>query len=89
MSESGPPFPHAPSPSPITPARWDGGGPVIVDQRALPARLMTWRLGTVDGVVDAIASLAVRRAPEIRIAGAYGMVLGLLNARVTREAAPA
>lgn len=81
MSDPDPVFPIASSPSAVvTPVRWDGAAPVIIDQRALPARLVEWRLASVEAVVDAIASLAVRGAPAIGIAGAYGMVLGLLNA---------
>ena len=62
---------------PIASVRWDGGAPVIIDQRELPLRLVHWRLSTVDAVVDAIRTLAVRGAPAIGMAGAYGMVVGL------------
>jgi methylthioribose-1-phosphate isomerase len=62
---------------PIASVRWDGGAPVIIDQRRLPERLVHWRLSTVDEVVDAIRTLAVRGAPAIGMAGAYGMVVGL------------
>ena len=62
---------------PIASVRWDGGAPVIIDQRRLPQALVHWRLATVDDVVTAIRSLAVRGAPAIGIAGAYGMVVGL------------
>jgi len=72
--------PDTSSSSVITPVRWDGAAPVIIDQRALPAQLVELRLDSVDAVVDAIESMAVRGAPAIGIAGAYGMVLGLRNA---------
>ncbi len=59
---------------------WSDDAPVIVDQRRLPDALVEWRLGTVDEVVDAIRTLAVRGAPAIGIAGAYGVALGLRSA---------
>lgn len=81
MSDSDLLSPGTPSPAAVvTPVRWDGAAPVIIDQRALPARRVEWRLDSVEAVVDAIASLAVRGAPAIGIAGAYGVVLGLQNA---------
>nr|MDQ4041980.1 S-methyl-5-thioribose-1-phosphate isomerase [Actinomycetota bacterium] len=62
---------------PITSVRWDGHAPVIIDQRHLPDRLVEWRLASVDDVVEAIRTLAVRGAPAIGIAGGYGVVVGL------------
>jgi methylthioribose-1-phosphate isomerase len=61
---------------------WDGGAPVIIDQRRLPDALVHWRLDTVDAVVEAIRTLAVRGAPAIGLTGAYGMVVGLDEAGV-------
>lgn len=63
--------------APLSGVRWDGGAPVIIDQRRLPAALVEWRLQTVDDVVEAIRALAVRGAPAIGITGAYGVVVGL------------
>jgi methylthioribose-1-phosphate isomerase len=81
-AESGPVVPSATSPAqPIASVRWDGAAPVIIDQRRLPGALVTWRLASVDDVVGAIASLAVRGAPAIGIAGAYGVVVGLDEAQ--------
>lgn len=57
---------------------WEDGAPVIVDQRRLPGELVRWRLASVPEVIEAIGTLAVRGAPAIGIAGAYGMVTGLL-----------
>ena len=56
---------------------WSDDGPAVVllDQRALPHRVEHLRLTTVDGVVDAIRTLAVRGAPSLGIAGAYGAAL--------------
>jgi methylthioribose-1-phosphate isomerase len=63
---------------PIAAVAWDGGAAVIIDQRQLPGMVVHWRLSTVDAVVEAIRTLAVRGAPAIGIAGAYGVVTGLL-----------
>jgi len=66
--------------APVAAVRWGGDAPVIIDQRLLPGQLVRWRLSTVDAVVEAIRSLAVRGAPAIGITGAYGVVTGLLAA---------
>jgi methylthioribose-1-phosphate isomerase len=63
---------------PIAAVTWDGDAAVIIDQRQLPATFVHRRLSTVDAVVEAIRTLAVRGAPAIGIAGAYGVVTGLL-----------
>ncbi len=47
----------------------------IIDQRALPGRTTVRRLRTVEEVADAIRTLAVRGAPTIGVAGAYGMAI--------------
>jgi methylthioribose-1-phosphate isomerase len=73
-----------PSPNPVVSIAWDGAAPVIIDQRRLPDALVHWRLDTVDAVVEAIRTLAVRGAPAIGIAGGYGMVVGLDEAGATR-----
>jgi methylthioribose-1-phosphate isomerase len=59
--------------------RWSDGGDAvrILDQRLLPGREEYRDLRTVDDVRDAIATLAVRGAPAIGIAGAMGMVLAV------------
>jgi methylthioribose-1-phosphate isomerase len=56
---------------------WSDDGPAVVllDQRALPARTEYLHLTTVDGVVDAIRTLAVRGAPNLGVAGAFGVAL--------------
>jgi methylthioribose-1-phosphate isomerase len=46
-----------------------------LDQRALPRSVVRARATTVDDVVEAIATLAVRGAPAIGIFGAYGLAL--------------
>ncbi|MFD8250532.1 S-methyl-5-thioribose-1-phosphate isomerase [Nocardia sp. NPDC059691] len=54
---------------------WDDGTLVTVDQRGLPHEVRELRLSTVDQVIDAIRTLAIRGAPAIGIAGAFGVVL--------------
>lgn len=54
---------------------WDGDAVGYVDQRALPHELVRSRARSVDDVVEAIATLAVRGAPSIGIFGAYGVAL--------------
>jgi methylthioribose-1-phosphate isomerase len=54
---------------------FDGDAVGFVDQRALPQTLERRRATSVDEVVDAIATLAVRGAPAIGIFGAYGIAL--------------
>jgi methylthioribose-1-phosphate isomerase len=56
---------------------WRDGRLEIVDQTRLPERLATLELTTVAEVVDALRRLAVRGAPAIGVAGAFGVVLGL------------
>ncbi|MEV1291048.1 S-methyl-5-thioribose-1-phosphate isomerase [Pseudonocardia sp. NPDC049635] len=55
----------------------DAGGPAVVllDQRVLPQRTEHLHLTTVDGVIDAVRTLAVRGAPSLGITGAYGVAL--------------
>jgi methylthioribose-1-phosphate isomerase len=57
--------------------RWSDGHRAvrIVDQRELPARYVERDLGTLDEICDAIATLAVRGAPAIGIAGAMGLAI--------------
>jgi methylthioribose-1-phosphate isomerase len=47
----------------------------FLDQRALPRAVVRERAASVDDVVDAIRTLAVRGAPAIGIFGAYGVAL--------------
>ena len=65
--------------SAIEAIRWsdDGQAIRILDQRQLPMREQYRELRTVDDVRDAIATLAVRGAPAIGIAGAMGIVLAV------------
>jgi methylthioribose-1-phosphate isomerase len=54
---------------------FDGDAVGYVDQRALPQAVVRVRARSVDDVVDAIRTLAVRGAPAIGIFGAYGVAL--------------
>jgi methylthioribose-1-phosphate isomerase len=63
---------------------WVDGGVEIIDQTALPARTVTRRLSTVNELVAAIQTLAVRGAPALGVAGALGVALA---ARQYREEA--
>jgi methylthioribose-1-phosphate isomerase len=51
----------------------------IIDQRLLPGAVVLRDLVTVDDVVEAIRTLAVRGAPAIGVAGAMGVVAGLAD----------
>jgi len=65
--------------SAVESVRWsaDGGAVDIIDQRLLPGTLVRRELRTVEEVCDAIATLAVRGAPAIGVAGAMGLVVSL------------
>lgn len=62
--------------------KWDNGHCVLLDQTRLPQEEVYLACKTVSEVVAAIRRLAVRGAPAIGIAGAYGYVLA---AREVRE----
>jgi methylthioribose-1-phosphate isomerase len=57
----------------------------ILDQRELPASEIFRDLTTIDEVYEAIATLAVRGAPAIGIAGAMGVSLALSGNETDRE----
>ncbi|WP_405137360.1 S-methyl-5-thioribose-1-phosphate isomerase [Nocardia sp. NBC_01388] len=59
---------------------WVDGALVTIDQRALPQQLRELRITTVDDLIDAITSLAIRGAPAIGVSGAFGVVLAALAA---------
>jgi len=68
---------------PVETLSWRGGldGHVdLLEQTLLPAEERRIAVRTVDEMVDAIRRLAVRGAPAIGIAGAYGVVLGVRGA---------
>jgi methylthioribose-1-phosphate isomerase len=79
---------------PFETVRWDNGAIRIIDQTRLPAAFEYRRLESVEDVAQAIQTLAVRGAPAIGIAAAYGVALAahqsspsnvLENARNAKE----
>lgn len=54
---------------------WEDGAIVTIDQTALPHREVILRIDTVDGVIEAIKRLAIRGAPALGIAGAFGVAI--------------
>ncbi|UQU65174.1 S-methyl-5-thioribose-1-phosphate isomerase [Couchioplanes caeruleus] len=54
---------------------WVDGAVELIDQTALPGELRILRVTSVADLVAAIRSLAVRGAPALGVAGAFGVVL--------------
>ena len=65
--------------SDITPLRWEDGTLLVLDQRRLPAEEAWVRCETPAEVGECIRTLAVRGAPAIGLAGAYGMALAAVR----------
>ncbi len=65
----------------IATLRWEGGAreghAVLLDQTLLPGTTVFLAVRTLEEMVAAIRRLAVRGAPALGVAGAYGLVLGL------------
>jgi methylthioribose-1-phosphate isomerase len=59
----------------IAPLRWEDGVLLLLDQTRLPAKETWLRCETPEQVADAIRRLAVRGAPAIGVAAAYGLAL--------------
>jgi methylthioribose-1-phosphate isomerase len=57
------------------PLRWEDGALLVLDQRRLPAEEAWVRCRTAAEVAECIRSMAVRGAPAIGIAAAYGIAL--------------
>ena len=72
--------------------RWVGdvwsGWLEVLDQRGLPGQVEVLKLTTVEGVWDAIRTLAVRGAPAIGVAAAYGIVMAARVAAPTGQVGP-
>jgi methylthioribose-1-phosphate isomerase len=73
----------------ICPVRWVRGRLEILDQRLLPGREKYLVCRTVDQVVTAIRSMAVRGAPLIGVTAAYGLALAKDRASAARKLAGA
>jgi len=66
--------------------KWVGGVDgflELIDQRRLPAEFVKLQCRDIKQVYDAIKTLAVRGAPAIGVAGAYGLVLGMQKLRTS------
>jgi methylthioribose-1-phosphate isomerase len=59
----------------IAPVRWEHDRLVLLDQRLLPGQELERVYGRWEDVADAIRTLAVRGAPAIGVAAAFGLVL--------------
>jgi methylthioribose-1-phosphate isomerase len=59
----------------VSPIRWREGVLELLDQRRLPAEEAWLRCSSPEEVAEAIRTLAVRGAPAIGIAAAYGLAL--------------
>ncbi|MFY9819756.1 MAG: S-methyl-5-thioribose-1-phosphate isomerase [Thermoanaerobaculia bacterium] len=68
-------------PEPFSPMRWEGPGLRLLDQTRLPVEEVWLDCETPEQVADAIRRLAVRGAPAIGVAAAYGLVLGIRTER--------
>jgi methylthioribose-1-phosphate isomerase len=78
-------------PLPPPTLRWEGGSDgrlFIIDQTLLPAEEVEIEIATPEDIADAILRLAVRGAPAIGIAGAYGLFLAArrIDAGLPRDA---
>lgn len=62
---------------------WKDGAVVMLDQRRLPAEVVAIECRNVAAVAQAIRDLAVRGAPAIGVAAAYGVALGARASRAT------
>jgi methylthioribose-1-phosphate isomerase len=71
---------------PIPPTiEWRDGAIRLLDQRALPGKLAFVRCADVDSLVEAIETLAVRGAPALGAAGAFGVALASATLSRKRE----
>src|SRR3954453_9795691 len=81
MIEPQPAVPPQAEAEPFSPMRWEGPGLLLLDQTRLPVEEVWMDCETPEQVADAIYRLAVRGAPAIGVAAAYGLVLGLRTER--------
>lgn len=71
----------------VMPLRWEEGTLMVLDQRRLPAEEAWLRCETVEQVAGCIRKLAVRGAPAIGLAGAYGVALAARAGEDPKDAA--
>jgi len=70
---------------PIEPIVFRGAAIDLIDQRRLPDEQCTLRITSVEELADAIREMAIRGAPSIGVAAAYGVVLGMQAATGDRR----
>jgi methylthioribose-1-phosphate isomerase len=58
---------------------WVDGALFAIDQRVLPHELRRLRITTVDELIEAIKTLAIRGAPALGVSGAFGVVLAAFD----------
>ncbi|MEV2910741.1 S-methyl-5-thioribose-1-phosphate isomerase [Paenibacillus larvae] len=73
--------------SPLISLTWEGDHLALLDQRLLPEEVVYLRLHTPEEVAEAIRHLAVRGAPAIGIAAAYGVYLGMKDFQARADSA--
>ena len=64
---------------------WRSGRVRVLDQRALPDRVRFLQCKTVDELIAAVQSLAIRGAPALGAAGAYGVALAAHTLRTRAQ----
>jgi methylthioribose-1-phosphate isomerase len=74
---------------PFPVAEWTGDAVKLIDQTRLPGELTFRHCRTIDQLDEAIRVLAVRGAPAIGVAAAYGLVLSWHLGLAAGEALPA
>ncbi len=71
----------------LSPVRWENSRLKLLDQTLLPAEERVLSLSRAEEVAEAIRRLAVRGAPALGVAAAYGVVLGVRDASSVEELA--
>ena len=72
--------------SAVQPLRWEDGALLLLDQRLLPQEEVYLRLADETAVAAAIRDMAVRGAPAIGVAAAFGIALGVRRSASEGEA---
>jgi methylthioribose-1-phosphate isomerase len=70
---------------PLNALQWEDGTLWILDQRKLPGKIEWIRARNMETVARAIETLAVRGAPAIGVAAAYGVALAALHGKLTQD----
>ena len=73
--------------APTRPLRFEDGALLVLDQRLLPDEERWVRCERAGQAADAIRDMAVRGAPAIGLAAAYGLALGVAEGRDAEEVA--